>query len=289
MQKQTFKMYFLNRMRNEKPFPAVLIAYLLFCIASFIYFAVIGQTRNLLMCLMYTLFVPLIMIVEKKLHIRCVAIFTFLVLFIAAGSILGACYDLYSILPWFDVLLHGIAGFTFACFGFTLLMKLIGEPQDSKKFFACLLFGIMCSLAIATLWELFEYAAGALLGSDMQEDTIINGFGSYLLSGTHNEILEVDGIVQTVIYYGNGKTIVIDGYLDIGLLDTMGDMLTCLVGVVVYCVVIAVDWFKGRKRLFRHIIPQIEDMTMYKVPHEEFVLEQGLSETNELIMDKPSI
>lgn len=271
MQKRTFKLYFQNRMKSGKSFPLVLSIFLIFCFSSFVYFTVIGQVRNCLMCLLFTLFVPLMLFLENKLKVKFVTLFSAIVLFIPTGSILGACYNLYTIIPWFDILLHGLSGFIFACLGFMLMELMIGESQDKKKFFACLLFGVMFSLAIAVLWELYEHAAGALLGSDMQEDKIISGFGSYLLSGNHNEVFEVDGITKTIIYYGNGKTLAIDGYLDIGLFDTIGDMAVCTLGALIYTLALVVDWFKCKKRLYRLVVPQL-DRIPPEIKQEEFQL-----------------
>ena len=107
-----------------------------------------------------------------------------------------------------------------------------------KNFFLCLLVGALLSLTIANLWEMFEYASYALFGIDMQEDMIINGFSSYFLNGTHSETVVIDGIVKTVIYLSDGNTYVIDGgYLDIGMYDTLNDMLVCLLGCFIFVVI----------------------------------------------------
>ncbi len=48
----------------------------------------------------------------------------------------------------------------------------------------------------------------------------------------------------------------IDGYLDIGLIDTIEDMAVCFLGAIIYFVAIAIDWHK-KKILFRGLIPQL--------------------------------
>ena len=273
MRKKNFRLYLAHRLKSDKLFSCIIFAYAFFCLSSFIYFAIEGQVRNTLMCLLFVLFVPLMLVLEKVLKVRFVALFSAVVLFIAAGSILGGCYDHYTLVPWFDLLLHCLSGFIFARLGFALLELFIGEPMGTKSFFACLLFGAAVSLAIATLWELFEYAGTALFGLDMQEDKIIGGFNSYLLSGTHSETFDVDGIIKTVIYYGNGQTLVLDGYLDIGLIDTIGDMAICTLGVAVYAVAFVIDWFKGKKRLYNAFIPKL-DRIAPELKHEEYAAAQ---------------
>lgn len=230
----------INRQKKQKLFFPLLILFAVFCIGSFIRFLVLHQPRNSILSIAFLLFIPLILGVEKLMKVRFPTLFTALGLFIAAGCILGSCYDLYTYLPWFDTLLHGISGLVFSCFGFALMQCVIGKSETKRRFIACLIFGFVFSLAIAAVWELFEYASGSLLGYDMQEDAIIKGFNSYLLSGTHNEIVEVDGIIRTIICYGDGQQLVINGYLDIGLIDTMADIAICSFGAVVYLILLII-------------------------------------------------
>lgn len=256
MHKPTYFFYLAKRTKESKPFFAVILLFAMFCIASFIYFLVIGQIRDSIMALVFTLFIPLIFLLERWLKLQFVTPFIACVLFIAIGSILGAGYNLYTIVPFFDTILHCISGFIFACLGFALLQLFIGKAENKRTFGACLLFGFVFSLAIAVLWELFEYFGTAALGLDMQEDTIVHSFNSYLLSGTHSKTFDVEGITQTIIYFGNGKTLTLDGYLDLGLIDTIADMAICLFGSIIYLVTISIDWCK-KKVLFRAFIPKL--------------------------------
>lgn len=256
MQKiRSYFSYVAQRTKSSKPFFALILLYTTFCFASFVYFAVINKVRDSVMSLLFVLFVPLIFLLEKSMKIKFVTAFLTGVLFIAAGSIMGACYDLYTIVPFFDTILHTLSGFVFACLGFGLMQLMIGKAENKKSFLACLLFGFAFSLAIGLIWELFEYFGTSVLGLDMQEDTLVQGFHSYFLSGTHSETFNVDGIVQTVIYFGNGKTVTLDGYLDLGLIDTIEDMAVCFFGGVAYMIVIAIDWCKKRV-LYKLFIPQ---------------------------------
>ena len=155
----------------------------------------------------------------------------------------------------FDTILHGASGFAYACLGLAGVQLLLGKPETTKQFVAYLVFGFAISMTFEVLWELFEYASTALIGFDMQEDTIIHGFGSYFLSGTHVELVEIEGITQTIIYYGDGLTYTINGYLDIGLIDTIVDMAVCFAGALIYVLLLLIDWFKG-KLFYRLLIPE---------------------------------
>ncbi len=237
----------------------ILVIYACFCVGSSLYFFTLQQVRNGVMSLLFILIAGAIELASFLFRVRTRPVFIAGVLLIAAGCILGTCYDFYTKFPVFDVILHGLSGVVFACCGFALMQLFIGEPSSLKGYIACLLFGFAFSMMIAVLWELFEYAGTAFLGLDMQEDSIIHGFGSYLLAGSHNEIVVVDGIVQTVIHYGDGQTLVIDGYLDIGLYDTLGDMLVCFIGGVLFLAAFAVDYIAGGKLRQVLILPPAKE------------------------------
>ena len=99
------------------------------------------------------------------------------------------------------------------------------------------LFGVLLSIAIAVLWEFFEYSSDVFLGSDMQADTVINAI--------HTKINRTDGI--TDVYKNitdtlvNGESIGVKGYLDIGLIDTMHDMIIETVGAIAFLLYVLID------------------------------------------------
>lgn len=279
--KQSYFSYVAQRTKSSKPFLIVITLYMAFCLASFVYFIVIGKIRDGIMALLFILFVPITYGLEKSMHIKFVTPFLAGVLFVAMGSIMGAGYDLYSLVPFFDTILHTVSGFIFACLGFGLLQLLIGKAKDNKSFAACLLFGFMFSLAIGLVWELFEYLGTVAFKLDMQEDTVIYGFNSYLLSGTHSETFDVNGIVQTVIYFGNGQTLTIDGYIDIGLIDTIEDMAVCFIGSLVYMVAFAIDW-RVKKALYKVFIPAPFAVECEHISSEEDISELSGASDGEL-------
>ena len=48
----------------------------------------------------------------------------------------------------------------------------------------------------------------------------------------------------------------LDGYLDLGLYDTMYDLIFCFATTAVFSIVLAIDWCKG-KYFYRFIIPAL--------------------------------
>lgn len=247
MKREPFLNHLKTRIKTDIFSFVVILLYAALCVFSMIYSFSFVKIRNGLLCLLFLSFAFLIYPVEYWLKIKIVPICLVSILFIAYGSVLGTCHEFYSRFPVFDLILHALSGLVFACCGFTLIQLLIGKPTTTKKFFACMLFGFMFTLAIAVVWELFEFSIYTIMGFDMMEDSVIDGFASYLLAGNHNEIVKVDGITQTIIYYGNQQSITINGYLDIGLLDTITDMFICFAGSVVFVIVSTISYFKCKK------------------------------------------
>lgn len=71
---------------------------------------------------------------------------------------------------------------------------------------------------------------------DMQKDTIVSAFNCILINPDKENIPVIfDDIQKTVIYYGNNDTFTIqNGYLDIGIVDTMKDLMVNFIGALVF-------------------------------------------------------
>lgn len=258
MEKQSFFSYLKVLLKTHIAFTTVLAVYLAFCIGAGTALLVTGVTGTGVRSFAFMLFVPAILVLERLLRVELPPAITALALFIAVGSILGSGFNVYTYVPCFDTVLHGLSGFIFACLGFAVLKLFIGDPKSNRSFFACLVFGFVCSMAIAAVWELFEFTIGYVSGVDVQEDTVISSFQSFLLSGDHNDPVVLEGIDKTIVILEDGSEYVIKGgYLDIGLTDTITDIAVCLGGAAVYFVTITVDWFKGKQRLNRFFIPKV--------------------------------
>ena len=261
MKTTTLKKYVEERTKDKKII-VILGGYLLCCLVSAIYWCIFFQPRNILMSIVFMGFVPLFFIVEHLINFRCGELFTLGVLGLAFGAILGTCFNLYTIIPFFDTILHGLSGILFSCLGFTLAEKFFGKATDIKKFFGCLIFAVCFSLAIAVIWEIFEYGCSVFLGLDMMEDSYVTNINSYLLSGSHSKTVEIDGIIKTIIYYGDGQTYIINGYLDLGLIDTLTDMIICTIGSIVFMTISIISFFKMPK-VNEMLIPQVFESKNY--------------------------
>lgn len=160
----------------------------------------------------------------------------------ALGPMLGHCNNFYYLIPRWDKLLHTLGGVMFVFLGAFLFDLLGGDPEDRTV--RCL-FALLFSIAVAVLWEFFEFAMDFLIGMDMQSDTVIHTIRSHLLDPEMGAVGTVRDIREVTL---GGAPLGLGGYLDIGLIDTMADMLLETLGAAVTATVLWLD--KGRHPVF---------------------------------------
>lgn len=198
-----------------------------------------GDLNNALLCLLslILLFAPLF--IQNKLEITLpndleIAIY----LFIFSAEILGEIDNFFGIIPYWDIILHTINGFLATAVGFSLvdLLNKNSKNINLSPFYLCLV-AFCFSMTIGVLWEFFEYGCDKFLNVDMQKDTVIQKISSVALNPDgENKAVVVDDIGKTIIYDTNGDVLqVIDnGYLDIGLNDTIEDLFVNFIGAIVF-------------------------------------------------------
>lgn len=198
-----------------------------------------GDLNNALLCLLslILLFAPLF--IQNKFEITLpndleIAIY----LFIFSAEILGEIDNFFGIIPYWDIILHTINGFLATAVGFSLvdLLNKNSKNINLSPFYLCLV-AFCFSMTIGVLWEFFEYGCDKFLNVDMQKDTVIQKISSVALNPDgDNKAVVVDDIGKTIIYDTNGDVLqVIDnGYLDIGLNDTIEDLFVNFIGAIVF-------------------------------------------------------
>lgn len=151
------------------------------------------------------------------------------------GPLIGGVYNVYYFTTWFDDILHTMAGTVFAVVGAYLALALNKHQKISPLLSA--LFGLLFSIGIAVVWEFFEFGSDMLFSSDMQADTVITTVVTKI-NRTDGSVDVFQNIKDTVV---NGESLGVNGYLDIGLIDTVVDMLVETIGALVYFVYAIID------------------------------------------------
>lgn len=204
-----------------------------------------GNFYNVFLCAFTMILFNIPRFVNVKLNIYLPsALEIVILLFIFAAEILGEIQSFYTIFSKWDTILHTINGFIMAAIGFALIDILNQSPKIhfnmSPIFVAFVAFCF--SMTIGVLWEFFEFGADYFFHTDMQKDFIVNSISSVAInpSGLNNTI-KINGITSTVVNGikdgVQGQYIIEGGYLDVGILDTMKDLLVNCIGALVFSVI----------------------------------------------------
>lgn len=159
-------------------------------------------------------------------------------IFVFAAEIMGEIANFYGHIPIWDTLLHTVTGFLAAAVGFGTIDLLNNHSKriNMTPLFVALV-SFCFSMTVGVLWEFGEYSVDRLLRFDTQKDRVITEISSVKLHPDgENEEVRIKGIAYTIIFDGDGNELAkIDGgYLDIGLRDTMKDMLVNMLGATVF-------------------------------------------------------
>lgn len=168
-----------------------------------------------------------------------------ILLFIFAAEIMGEIGSYYTKFPYWDTMLHTMNGFLAAAIGFSLV-DILNRHKSDKFHLSPLYLAIVAfcfSMTIGVMWEFFECGMDLFFGMDTQKDTIVHSISSVMLDPTRTQtIVHINDIHDVTV---NGQSLGVNGYLDIGLLDTMKDLFVNFIGAVVFSII---GFFYVKKR-----------------------------------------
>lgn len=197
-----------------------------------------GNYENAFLCAFTLVLFLLPPFVQKTFNVELPTALEIIVLiFIFAAQILGELAEYYVKVPLWDTMLHTSTGFLAAAIGLSLIDLLNRSDRFQIKlspFFVALV-SFCFSMSVGVLWEFFEFAMDVLFKTDMQKDSILHGISSVALhpDGKNIPVL-LENITKVTV---NGKALGLGGYLDIGLYDTMKDLVVNFLGAIVFSVI----------------------------------------------------
>ena len=168
--------------------------------------------ENVLWCVVTLVLFMIPSFVERRIKVEIPNTLEVIILFfIFAAEILGEIAQFYYAVPFWDTALHTANGFLAAAVGLALIDILNREERFSISLppIFVAIFAFCFSMTIGVLWEFFEFFMDTVFGMDMQKDTLVNGM------------------------------------LDIGLYDTMSDLIVNFIGATVFS---ALGFFYIKKR-----------------------------------------
>lgn len=259
-------MYKLVVKEHKSTFAVYLILRIL-VIAVGIFSFVRGNYQNVFLCMLSLALFLLPAFVTKNFGIELPETLEIIVLlFIFAAEILGEISGFYVKVEMWDSMLHTTTGFLAAAIGFALMDVLNRNErfkfQISPVYMAVVAFCF--SMTVGAVWELFEFSMDYFFGLDMQKDFIVNDIASVILDTTkNNNVVTVNGITDVVLITANGPIKLSDygvnGYVDVGIIDTMKDLFVNLIGALVFSVI---GFFyiknRGRGHFAKKFIPTLK-------------------------------
>lgn len=194
-----------------------------------------GNYENVFYCVLTLILMIVPSFVQVTFKIELPSTLEVIILvFIFAAEILGEINHFYYKFPYWDTVLHTMNGFLAAAIGFSLVDLLNRHERlkfDLSPVFICIV-SFCFSMTIGVLWEFIEFSADTYLHMNMQKDTVIQELYSIPLDDD-GDLEAITNIHSTIV---NGQELPIDGYLDIGLIDTMQDLFVNFIGAVVFSI-----------------------------------------------------
>ena len=181
--------------------------------------------------------------------------------FVFCAGVLGEIGDFYQRFAFWDTILHAANGFLFAGFGFCLFSlfekrrRVRTLPSPAYQSFTAFCF----SATVGVLWEIFEFGADVFLHTDMQKDTLLHELHSVAIPQAGGGVTHVPDITSIEIKVANGTSFSLSGYLDVGLVDTMWDLVVNLVGALFFCAIGYVYLKRQRGVVAAQFIPRVRD------------------------------
>ena len=260
-----------NKLKNSKEIWIYLILRILVIITLIIQL-VRGNWENAFLCILTLFLFCIPSLINHKLNIKLPSVLEIIIfVFIFSAEILGEIQNFYGIFKNWDTILHTINGFLCSAIGFSMVDIL---NKNRKSYFKMtpifvVLVAFYFSMTIGVLWEFTEYAIDNTLTKDMQKDRIVTKISSVLLNEENkNKPIVIENIEKTVIYSkdNEGKRIefeIENGYLDIGLKDTMKDLIVNFIGALTFSF-IGMLYIKNRDNykfteLFLPVIKEVEN------------------------------
>ena len=244
--------------------PAVFAVYVvlrLIVVAELVLSILRGEYESAFICLLVLILFILPFFIQQNFGIQLPTTLEIIILlFIFAAEILGELEGYFITYSNWDTMLHTTTGFLCAATGFALIDILNRNSrikfQLSPIYVALAAFCF--SMTVGVLWEFFEFGMDRLFQLDMQKDTVVQSITSVMLDPTNsNTPITIDGIHSVAV---NGNDLGFDGYLDIGLYDTMEDLFVNFIGAVAFSVI---GYFyikhRGKGKLARAFIPTLSE------------------------------
>ena len=203
--------------------------------------------ESVFFCVMTLVLLILPSVLTRRLHVELPSTMEIIILlFIFAAEILGELNSFYIRVPHWDTMLHTLNGFLCAAIGFALVDLLNQSDMFSFRLSPVYLalVAFCFSMTVGVLWEFFEFFMDTRFATDMQKDWIVHTIHSVMFQPDGLNIV-VHKPIESLVVNGEDWIAKYGGYIDIGLIDTMKDLIVNFIGAVTFSVI---GFFYAKKR-----------------------------------------
>ncbi len=249
----------IDEIRTRKGVAAVFFTLRAIVILTLVLQFLRGNYENAFLCVLTLVLFMIPAFINRSFNVQLPDTLEIIILFfIFAAEILGEINAYYVRFSFWDTMLHTMNGFLAAAIGFSMVDLLNRSERTmfnlSPIFVSMVAFCF--SMTIGVLWEFVEFFADNVLMLDMQKDTVVHTIRSVALDPTMtNTVVTVEGITDVIV---NGESLGLGGYLDLGLRDTMIDLIVNFIGAAVFCT-FGFFYLKGRGKgsFVRRFMPTV--------------------------------
>ena len=249
----------IDEIRTRKGVAAVFFTLRAIVILTLVLQFLRGNYENAFLCVLTLVLFMIPAFINRSFNVQLPDTLEIIIrFFIFAAEILGEINAYYVRFSFWDTMLHTMNGFLAAAIGFSMVDLLNRSERTmfnlSPIFVSMVAFCF--SMTIGVLWEFVEFFADNVLMLDMQKDTVVHTIRSVALDPTMtNTVVTVEGITDVIV---NGESLGLGGYLDLGLRDTMIDLIVNFIGAAVFCT-FGFFYLKGRGKgsFVRRFMPTV--------------------------------
>lgn len=231
------------RVYEKKPFKTVVYVVLRFLvIISMIRQFMQGNFGGVALCILTLILFLIPSILNKRFNIELPDTLEVIIyLFIFSAEILGEINAFYVHFRHWDTMMHTMNGFIMGAIGFALI-DILNKSERVHMSLSPVFVSLVAfcfSMTVGVAWEFFEYGVDQIFGRDMQKDTIITEIYSVKFDEKKgNNVVKVP--IESLEVNGEDWIANYGGYIDVGLHDTMKDLLVNFLGALIFSVI---GWF----------------------------------------------
>lgn len=161
----------------------------------------------LLQCVLGLIVINIPSLIAKKLKFELpIILYSMYIVFLYCAIFLGEVRSFFYVIPFWDSILHSFSALMLGAFGFMLVSILNKNKELTVQLspFFVALFSFCFTLAVGSLWEIYEFTFDGLLGLNMQKFILADGtvlIGHAALVDTMKDLITdaLGGLVAAVV------------------------------------------------------------------------------------------